>query len=159
MGQKLYKQLDDIDAQFATLDAAQVEKLNKQVGEAAMSFFPTAAQNIVREEIIFDDPEVQKYHDMVSFLDNEYSRLMSGLAVTGYEMDAKQRWSPFAPGISQDVRNSRLQNLRKMLEHGAQITRASFPHWKTAQAVDAGFDIGGRKGWSAEEIQQGFKNP
>ncbi len=112
---KLRERTLDIDAKFEALSDADKASVDSALAQAMTSALPNAVQRIIEGQTYSD--AARNYLADVAFLDNELSRLMSGLAVTGYEMEAKQRWSPYAPGISQAERQIRLRNIQRDLDN------------------------------------------
>jgi hypothetical protein len=59
--------------------------------------------------------------------DQEVSNLAAGLAITGYELANKMKWSPFAPGLSPDDSVARATVLKKVFDEQAKSIRGNDP--------------------------------
>jgi hypothetical protein len=87
--------------------------LNEPKTQALLSVLPDAVMRLGEEAT--QGSEARQYFSRLSRLESELSKLASGLAVTGFEMKDRQKWSPNAPGISDAERQRRLDNLDKDL--------------------------------------------
>jgi hypothetical protein len=74
-----------------------------------LSLFVPAAERF------FYDPKDLKLRTSLARYEADLSKLAAGLAVTGFEMSDRKKWSPFAPGLSADQVQDRLDNLNKTL--------------------------------------------
>lgn len=108
----LSSQMDAITAQFDSFTDAQKTQSDQAFKEVVMSWLPGGIERLTSENVVYTDPDVRSYRTKLAKLEGDYSRLMSGLAVTGYEMQDRKRWSPYAEGISEQERRSRLDNLQ-----------------------------------------------
>lgn len=114
---QLIEQITDVQGLRADLSPEKVEMLNKPLMDTITDFaLPAGIERYVQGQFIYDDPDVKAYREKVADIESEFSKLMSGLAVTGYEMADRQKWSPYASGISQEDRERRLVNLSDKLK-------------------------------------------
>lgn len=61
-------------------------------------------------------------------LESDLSNLAAGLSLTGFEIEQRNRWSPFAAGISQKESQRRLENIeRNFASRGSAIRNANKP--------------------------------
>lgn len=61
-------------------------------------------------------------------LESDLSKLAAGLSLTGFEIEQRNRWSPFAAGISQAESQRRLENIeRNFATRGRTIRNANQP--------------------------------
>lgn len=58
-------------------------------------------------------PEQQEVRSRGARFEQNLSNLAAGLALTGYELEQRNRWSPFATGISQEESQRRLANIQR----------------------------------------------
>ena len=123
----LSNQIADVNSDFSKLGKEQVDMLDNPVADVLTEMFvPAAAERYVQDKYLYDDPKVKNYRAKVADIESEFSRLMSGLAVTGYELQDRQKWSPYASGIAQDTRNARLKNLAKKLSGQQDIAEETY---------------------------------
>jgi len=112
------KRLQGVVADLAKLRGEMSEKglaeLDSPITQGALSVLPNVGQRW-GEEAFYSDPTTRKYMSRLARLESRLSQLASGLAVTGFEMSDRQKWSPNAPGISDAERAKRLSNINKDL--------------------------------------------
>jgi hypothetical protein len=58
-------------------------------------------------------PEQQRVRSRGARFEQNLSNLAAGLALTGYELEQRNRWSPFASGINQEEAQRRLANIQR----------------------------------------------
>lgn len=112
----------------------KVSELDAPWTEAAISFLPDALQRRA-EETAFKDEDVRQYRTRVARLESRLSQLASGLAVTGFEMSDRQRWSPHAPGVSDDERKRRIENIKKDLLSEVDVYEQMYPDYKVNEGI------------------------
>ena len=115
--------LDDLMATANTFDKAQTRMADQPIIVAGIDM---AAPNddfarIAREELIYKDPKVRDFMSRGAKLESDFSKLMAGLNLTQFEIIDRQKWSPFANGISQDARKARMGDLKKLLTEQTDI--------------------------------------
>ena len=108
----LMSQMNAITDQFSTFTDAQKAQADQPGTEVIISWLPGGLERLASENMVYTDPNVRNYRTKLAKLEGDYSRMMSGLAVTGYEMTDRKRWSPYAEGISEQERASRIENLQ-----------------------------------------------
>jgi hypothetical protein len=90
------------------------------------------------------DPESWRA-DADSF-DQDVSNLAAGLAVTGFELENKQKWSPRAPGISAQEAKNRFDNMNDKFKRRAAALMGEADYYKQVAGPDPA-----EGGLSAEE--------
>ncbi len=110
----LMGQVDSIKGMEAEFTKEQRDMADSPVADVgiglAETILPDGASRIV-EEAYYDDPKVREWQSKGTRLTSRVSQLASGMAVTGYEMKDRDKWSPWARGISLTERKTRLNNL------------------------------------------------
>jgi len=135
---ELLGQVDKLDSMYSGLDEGQRAMLNqpiKDVGlQLAGSLLPKGGKNVLADKFVYPDKGVQTYLAQGDRMTQRLSNLAAGLALTGFEIEERDKWSPFAPGLVQEQRQLRLNNLHS--EFGKKI--------KMQQALHKGFlpDVG-----------------
>jgi hypothetical protein len=102
--------------------------------------WPGAAQAL--GEKLYDkglDPDSWRA-DADSF-DQDVSNLAAGLAVTGFELENKQKWSPRAPGISAQESQNRFDNMQSKFARRAAALRGEGNAYKGASAAPAADEV------------------
>lgn len=66
----------------------------------------------VAQEGMFS-PEQQSVRSRGARFEQNLSNLAAGMALTGYELEQRNRWSPFASGINQEEAKRRLENIQR----------------------------------------------
>lgn len=125
---RLQSVMDGLDDAWTGLTPEGQEQLDQPITEAAISVLPNSLQRLA-EERVFSNPDVQRYRTRVARLESKLSQLASGLAVTGYEMKDRQKWSPNAPGISQEERQRRIENVQRDIEEGRNVYERMYPDY------------------------------
>lgn len=108
---------------------------------------------MIEEEAVFTDPDVRQYRTKIARLESDFSKLASGLAVTGFEMADRKKWSPYAEGISQEERENRLENLQEMLVREKTTFEQYYPEYALPEGAGIGMVGGG------EETDTGYPTP
>ena len=138
-GNRLLKQFDRAAAVLAGFDEGQREMVDQPGWDIALNtadvFLPEGLSRFAEENMVYPDKDVRSYRTQIAKLESDFSRMMSGLAVTGFEMKDRKKWSPYAEGISQQERESRLTNLRASVEDDVNI----FKDMYSSQAKE--FDV------------------
>lgn len=67
-------------------------------------------------ERLMYDPKDLKLRAGLARYESDLSKLAAGLAVTGFEMADRKKWSPFAPGLNAKQVQDRLSNLQVKLK-------------------------------------------
>ncbi len=117
---QLVEQISGVQGIESGFTADQLEMVDNPVIDTVTDLFlPDGAERLLQDSVIYTDPTVKKYRENVADIESEFSKLMSGLAVSGFEMKDRKKWSPYAEGVSQATRSRRLQNLNDKL--GIQI--------------------------------------
>lgn len=70
-----------------------------------------AAGRVLREKLY--SPDQLSLQTRGARFEQNLSNLAAGMALTGYELEQRDRWSPFAVGISQDEAQRRLENIQR----------------------------------------------
>lgn len=119
----------------------------KDIGTEALSKVPIVGRGAARvmQEKSYS-PEQLSIKTRGARYEQNLSNLAAGLALTGYEIEQRDRWSPFATGISQDESKRRLENIeRDFKTRRDTILRASDLQPSPPPRSNSG--------WSAEEIR------
>lgn len=111
------------------------KELDSPMVDAAIDYLPPALQRIAEERYYGD--EAQGYRSEGRGFEADLSKLMAGLQVTGFEMKDRQKWSPFAPGITAAERERRLDNMDIKLRMKQERYEMLFPDY-TFQSVSGG---------------------
>lgn len=148
----LLGQIDEINRLREDLTPEQQEQADSPYKSAAMSAMPNAVQRLA-EERAYDAP-VRQYLTNLSFMENEISRMMSGLAVTGFEMAARQAWSPGAPGISQEERQNRLDSIENIFQNRYGDLSKLYPRFARRYEGTIGGSDTGYTGVSGAEVAE-----
>ena len=134
-------QISSANEAFEALDEGQREQLDQPGSEialkAAQTVLPEGVSRKAEEDIVYTDPDVRKYRTKIGRLEGDLSKLASGLAVTGFEMQDRKRWSPFAEGISQEERQNRLLNIDELLEREIGTFEAYYPEFTMPEMESA----------------------
>ena len=112
----LLKQIGGINDVANSFTEGQRAEANQPVSEIGLELLdkwgPEGAARLAESELVYPDKQVRNWMSQGRKLENRISQLASGLAVTGYEMQARKSWSPWAPGIPMDERQQRLDNVQ-----------------------------------------------
>jgi hypothetical protein len=100
---------------------------------------PQDFARIYREEHVYKDKDVRNFMSRGAKLESDFSKLMAGLNLTQFEIIDRQKWSPFANGISQDARKDRMVDLKKILVEQTDIFNSVYGE-KWGKAVQTGKD-------------------
>lgn len=118
-GLNLMEQIDTLDTSYGKMTSEEKEMLDAPGTEVllgmASAVLPEGTGRMIEEEIAFPDREVRSYRTKSAKFESDYSKLMAGLNVTGFEMEDRKKWSPYAQGISQTERQQRYDNLKQEL--------------------------------------------
>lgn len=86
----------------------------KDITTSALSHIPIVGKGVARAaEVKMYSPEQLRVKTRGARFEQNLSNLAAGLALTGYEIDQRDRWSPFAGGINQDESKRRLENIQR----------------------------------------------
>ena len=114
---QLIGQIGDVQGLESNLNEDQMGQLDQPIADTLSTMFlPDSLERLAQEKLIYTDPDVKQYREKVADIESEFSKLMSGLAVSGFEMKDRKKWSPYAEGVSQETRARRLRNLDKKLK-------------------------------------------
>jgi hypothetical protein len=67
------------------------------------------------EEWYYDDPGEMELRSRLGRFESQVSKMAAGMALTGYEIGERDKWSPYAPGISAEESERRLGNIQSDL--------------------------------------------
>jgi hypothetical protein len=137
----IISQLETMDAAIEGFDEKQMDQFDSPLSEIGVEFLknyaPEGVGHFTETELMNRDPAVRQVMAQGFSLENQISRLMSGLAVTGYEMKARQNWSPWAQGIGADERRRRMANLRGDFERRQSAVYEMYPrHFQRPAFMD-----------------------
>ncbi len=123
----LATQLDDVATDILESEESTSSPVLDSIIEPLKGFdFLQPAANALEQAAYGDDANIIRQTG--SRLESEMSLAMAGLNVTGYEMTARQKWSPFAPGLTDKQKIKRARNLAQIFrEKGASIRGANSP--------------------------------
>ena len=120
------KGMGDMGKFIETMNEEQMSQADSVFVPMAMGLAPDAAARWVAENYSHPDPNVRRYLTQGAKIENEFSRAMSGLAVTVFENSLRENWSPFVKGISQAERQRRMQDMGHELEKAQAAHEAVF---------------------------------
>lgn len=103
--------IGDLSEMRKELPKEAQEELNQPILDAMGSALPASARRLWDDNVMYDTKEAQAYKTRLSRLESKLSQLASGMAVTGFEMKDRQKWSPNAEGITDEERIRRMKNL------------------------------------------------
>ena len=131
--------LDDLMATANNFSKTQDRMADQPAKVAALDYLPQDFARIAREKVVYKDPEVRNFMSRGAKLESDFSKLMAGLNLTQFEIIDRQKWSPFANGISQDARKDRMVDLKKILTEQTNIFDSMYGQ-KWGKAVARGKD-------------------
>lgn len=138
----LIGQMDSADKLFGEFSDTQKAQADQPGGEtfvtAAGKLLPEGVSRMIEENAVYTDPDVRRYRTKIARLESDFSKLASGLAVTGFEMTDRKRWSPYAEGISQKEREGRLGNLRELLGREKSTFEQYYPEYTLQEGSTGG---------------------
>ena len=120
------KVMRDMVKFIESMSPEQMRQADSVLVPMAMEFFPDDAARLVAEHFSHTDPNVRIYLTQGAKIENEFSRAMSGLAVTVFENSLRENWSPFVKGISQAERQRRMQDMSHELYKAQAAHEAVF---------------------------------
>lgn len=113
---QLITQISGVQDLAGAFTTEQYEMVDNPIIDTATDWLlPSGLERLAQEKLIYTDPAVKQYREKVADIESEFSKLMSGLAVSGFEMKDRKKWSPYAEGVSQETRSRRLENLAEKL--------------------------------------------
>ena len=140
----LLHQIDDIEATQGAFTEDQINRADAPLTEVGIrlleNYAPEGLSRVAEEQAYEGDPGILNWHAQGRRLTSRLSQLASGMAVTGYEMADRDKWSPWAPGISFDERQRRLANIKDDLrtqQMTLQQTHKGYletPYWQVEEA-------------------------
>lgn len=108
--------LDDLMDQSANFSAAEYDMADSPGKAFLADMIPgDDLTRMAKEKYVYTDPKIRDYMSKGAKLESDFSKLMAGLNLTQFEIRDRQKWSPFADGISQDARESRMRDLQDIL--------------------------------------------
>jgi len=125
---RLNTTIDGLNTDFAAMSEEEQEQLNRPYIETAKEWLPTGIGNIIEENFIDTSDKGKRYLTKVAKLESDLSKIASGLAVSGYEMADRKKWSPYAEGISQKERQRRLDNVQINLKSETDAFEQYYPN-------------------------------
>lgn len=135
----LEKQFQNLDGMAAKMTPEQIEGLAKPLADIPLGMAPNSVKRYLEENVVYTDAEQRDYRVAVAKIESDFSRMMSGLAVSGFEMADRKNWSPYAEGISQASRQQRLDNLQMQTRDEIGLYNDMYPQaalpspWEKAQ--------------------------
>ena len=110
-------QLEEVQAGFSE---EQLKLADTPVGEVGVRFLenygPEGVSRMAQEKLYGGDEAIMDWNAKGTRLTSRLSQLASGMAVTGYEMADRDKWSPWAPGVTMEGRERRLANSKDDLQ-------------------------------------------
>ena len=113
--------LDDLMATANNFSKKQNQQADSPFEVAMYDYLPQDFARIAREKQVYKDKDVRNFMSRGAKLESDFSKLMAGLNLTQFEIIDRQKWSPFANGISQDARKDRMVDLKKILTEQTNI--------------------------------------
>tara|TARA_R110002153_G_scaffold79805_1_gene203420 strand:- start:1685 stop:2416 length:732 start_codon:yes stop_codon:yes gene_type:complete len=131
--------LDDLMATANGFSKKQNQQADSPLEVAIYDYLPQDFARIAREKQVYKDKDVRNFMSRGAKLESDFSKLMAGLNLTQFEIIDRQKWSPFANGISQDARKDRMVDLKKILVEQTNIFNSVYGE-KWGKAVQRGKD-------------------
>ena len=131
--------LDDLMATANGFSKKQNQQADSPFEVAMYDYLPQDFARIAREKQVYKDKDVRNFMSRGAKLESDFSKLMAGLNLTQFEIIDRQKWSPFANGISQDARKDRMVDLKKILVEQTNIFNSVYGE-KWGKAVQRGKD-------------------
>ena len=131
--------LDDLMATANGFSKKQNQQADSPFEVAMYDYLPQDFARIAREKQVYKDKDVRNFMSRGAKLESDFSKLMAGLNLTQFEIIDRQKWSPFANGISQDARKDRMADLKKILTEQTNIFDSMYGQ-KWGKAVARGKD-------------------
>jgi len=118
--------LDQLSSQIAGLDPQARSDLDSPWYEIATNTLLPASLKRRADEGYYA-PEAEDILRAGEIFNSNIRRAFAGTAVTKYEGEDTDKWSPMAPGLSLDQRQRRMQNIRQDLLSTRQIYGEVYP--------------------------------
>tara|TARA_R110000803_G_scaffold210818_1_gene283951 strand:- start:1794 stop:2486 length:693 start_codon:yes stop_codon:yes gene_type:complete len=118
--------LDDLMDTADGFSKTQSRMADQPLKIATFDLLPPDFARIARETGAYTDPKVRNFMSRGAKLESDFSKLMAGLNLTQFEIIDRQKWSPFANGISHDARKERMVDLKKILAEQTNIFDAVY---------------------------------
>ena len=122
--EKQFQQLNEMSANMPENVRASMAQ---PVPDVIMMLPPSGVKRWLEDNLVYNDPEVLKYRIKLAKVEGDYSKLMSGLAVSGHEMENRKTWSPYAEGIDQRNRQLRIENLHDAVREEIGLFDTVYP--------------------------------
>jgi len=107
-----------------TMPKGAVRENMDVLGSLVSGFNPAIGQRFINSHY---DANQNKWRSDADSFDQDLSNLAAGLAVTGFELENKQKWSPRAPGITAKEAQDRFDNINRKFSEMAQAARGQLP--------------------------------
>lgn len=121
--------ISELDEMRGGLTPKELDEMDQPIAEGLADAIPFNAGKRWVEDKMYSSEGVHTYRTKVARLESKLSQLASGLAVTGYEMSDRQKWSPNAAGITDAERERRLENVNNDLFSQSQKFEQYYPDY------------------------------
>lgn len=120
--------VDGLISDYDSMTEKERADLDHPVAEGLLDYAPSTFQRW-GEAKMYETEKGKTYKTKLARLESKLSQLASGMAVTGYEMKDRQKWSPNAPGISGAERQRRVANVRRDLLSEQEAFEQYYPDY------------------------------
>ncbi len=153
--QQLKDDMEAATAIYEGLGEDGLAELNQPIKQGLKSFFvPDEAQRMIETQM-YNDPEAKDYMGRLARLESTFSEMISGKAVSGFEMKDRQKWSINAAGIDDAERQRRVKRMLQEVKNQTAKYEDYYPDYKLNRASDTPSDsaVDDFTGWSITEVE------
>ena len=150
---QLKDDLQSSTAAYEALDEVGLAELNQPIKQGLKSYFvPDEAQRMM-ENKMYTSAEAKDYMSGLARLESTFSEMISGKAVSGFEMKDRQKWSINAPGIDDAERQRRVKRMLAEVKNQTAKYEEYYPGYALDEAQDTASDDG-FDGWGITEVTE-----
>jgi hypothetical protein len=125
--------IDGLNSDFADMGEEEKGQLDRPYIDTVKNMMPAGIGNILEEKLVDTSDKGRRYITKVAKLESDLSKIASGLAVSGYEMADRKKWSPNAEGLTQEERQRRLDNVHGDLLGEVEAFEQYYPEYGIQQ--------------------------
>lgn len=127
--QRALSRIDQIRQKTMQLSPEGAAELDSPWYEITSRVLPDSVRR--RADEAFYSPESEEILKIGSQIESDIRRAFAGTAVTKYEQQDTQEWSPMAPGLSQDQRQARWGMIERDLMEAQALYGEMYPNYVT----------------------------